>query len=223
MKKFFLSIVAALIAVPTFAQYSSGGFTLSESSVYYGVRLGVTFAGISGESATIAGVALNNDYSSLNTGMTLAGVAGLRLSESTPIFMESGLYYTERGGKKDNETVSLNYLEVPLLIKYGIQATSDIAILPFIGPYFSWGMGGKTKTKGVIDPTNPGSTYTAKHSSYNDNCFTHGDMGFKVGCGAEYNMLYLELAYQAGVANISKADDLTAHGHAITLNFGVNF
>lgn len=215
MKKFFLSIVAALLAVPTFAQFGSGGFSLSESSTYYGVRIGATFAGISGESTTVNGVKVENDFNSLTTGMSLGGVIGLRLSQSIPVFLESGLYYTQRGGKKDETTVKLKYLEIPILIKYGIPVTDDIAVLPFIGPYFSYGIGGKTKTK-----TPAG---TVKESSYNDGLFNHGDMGFKVGCGAEWNMLYLELGYQFGVANIADNDDLSAHGHAIFANFGVNF
>jgi hypothetical protein len=34
MKKFLVAIVAVLFAAPSFAQYSSGGFSLSESTVY---------------------------------------------------------------------------------------------------------------------------------------------------------------------------------------------
>src|SRR3712207_8782331 len=76
--------------------------------------------------------------------MTLGGVVGVRCSNSVPVFVESGLYYTERGGKKGSVKTSLNYLEIPVLIKYGFKATEGIAILPFIGPYFSYAIGGKT-------------------------------------------------------------------------------
>jgi hypothetical protein len=50
-------------------------------------------------------------------------------------------------------------------------------------------------------------------------------MGFKIGCGAEYNMLYAELGYQLGVANIAKENplDQDAKGHAFYFNVGVNF
>ena len=53
MKKFFLSIVAAILAVPALAQYSSGGFSLSESSVYYGLRLGMNVSTITGKYAAL--------------------------------------------------------------------------------------------------------------------------------------------------------------------------
>ena len=187
MKKFFLSIVAALLAVPTFAQIGSGGFSVSETSVYYGVRLGMNIS-------TITGKYIDADS---KVGMTLGGVLGLRVSETTPVFLESGLYYSGRGAKDLN----LNYLELPILIKYGIQATDNIALLPFIGPYFSLGISGKYK---YTDAT---------------------DMGFKLGCGIEYNMLYAEAGYQFGVTDIAKDNPLDngAHTGNLFINIGVNF
>ncbi len=213
MKKFLAAIVAVLFAAPSFAQYSSGGFSLSESSLYYGLRLGVNFAGIGG------------DYVDLGTktGMNLGGVVGLRLSDTTPVFLESGLYYTERGAKKDKEKVGLTYFELPVLIKYGIQVSDDIAVLPYIGPYFSYGIAGKGKITNPNKSAFPAEDVPFSKSSYKK--FKHWDMGFKIGCGAEYNKLYAEIGYQFGVANIAKenpADD-DAKGHALYLNLGVNF
>lgn len=208
MKKFLVAIMVVLMAAPSVAQTSSGGFRINESSVYYGIRLGLNIAGIGG------------DYIDLDskTGMNLAGVVGLRLSDTTPLFIESGLYYTERGAKKDKAKVGLTYLELPLLIKYGIQATDDISVLPYVGPYFSYGIAGKQKIPADL---NDGEAYN--RSSYKH--FNHWDMGFKIGCGAEYDKLYAELGYQFGVANIAKENpaDLDASGHALYLNIGVNF
>jgi hypothetical protein len=48
-------------------------------------------------------------------------------------------------------------------------------------------------------------------------------MGFKLGCGFEYNMLYLEVAYQLGVANIADDSDFTTHANQLSINLGVNF
>ena len=208
MKKIILAIMAVLFAAPSFAQYSSGGFSLSESSLYYGIRLGANFSGISGDAG---------DGWGTKTGINLAGVVGLRVSDTTPVFLESGLYYTERGAKKDKNKVGLTYLELPILIKYGIQATDDIAVLPYIGPYFSFGIAGQTKLGAYGD-----NDAVYKKSSYKD-YFNHADMGFKIGCGAEYNKLYAEIGYQLGVANISKVDDVDGHGHAFYINLGVNF
>ena len=204
MKKIFSAIVALLLAAPSFAQFASGGFELDKENVYYGARMGLALGSMSGD----------HDATGLKAGLTLGGVIGLRLSSSAPVFLESGLYYTQRGGKDGDYKMNLKYLEIPVLIKYGIKATDDIAILPFIGPYFSYGIGGKATS---FDEQGK----KTKSSSYN--IVNHGDMGFKVGCGAEYNMLYLEAGYQFGVANIADDDDLSIHSNALFINFGVNF
>lgn len=219
MKKLLVSIFAMLVAAPSFAQFSSGGFELDKNNMYYGIRLGITSASISGESATVNGVTLSNDLGA-KVGMTLAGVVGLRVSDTTPVFLESGLYYTERGGKEGNVTVGYNNLEIPILIKYGIKATDDIAILPFIGPYFSYAFSGKTKYED--------GALTAKVGTFDEKKAPTGglkraNMGFKIGCGAEYNKLYLEIGYQLGVTNICKNDNLSAHSNALFANFGINF
>lgn len=208
-RKLLAVIVAIMVAVPTFAQYSSGGFRLDEENLYYGVRIGMNVSTINGDTQYFTS-------DGTKAGMTLGGVIGLRLSDTTPIFLESGLYYTEKGGKGDdtkqesekmNTTTSLNYLEIPVLVKYGFKANDDIALLPFFGPYFDVAIGGKT----------------AKHSAFNEGYFKRSDVGFKLGCGMEYNMLYLELGYQFGLSNISKSEDFSAHNGAFFANFGVNF
>lgn len=205
MKKFFSAIVAMMLAAPAFAQFSSGGFELDKQNLYYGVRLGMTVADLGGDADTDSKV-----------GMTLGGVIGLRVSQSTPVFLESGLYYTERGAKD----VGYSNLEIPLLIKYGIKATDEIAILPFVGPYFARACWGKTKT---FDEE---AGKTVKVGTFDEKKWTglkRLNMGFKVGCAAEYNKLYMEVGYQFGVSNISKVDDLTFRSNAFFANFGVNF
>ena len=207
MKKFLFFFVAALMTIPSFAQFTSGGFEIDKDNIYYGIRFGGTLASISSDTK----------YAEMGTklGMTLGGVIGIRLSSSVPVFLESGLYYTERGGKEGKYTCGYNNLEIPLLIKYGFKASDQIAVLPFIGPYFAQAISGKTK----IDGVKVGTFDEKKWMGLN-----RFNMGFKIGCGAEYNKLYLELGYQFGVNNVSKADELDGiHSNAFFANFGVNF
>lgn len=204
MKKIFTAIVAMMLAVPSFAQFASGGFELDKQNLYYGARFGLALGNLSGD----------NDASGMKAGVTLAGVVGLRLSHTAPVFLESGVYYTQRGGKDGDYKVNMNCLEVPILVKYGIKATDEISILPFVGPYFALGVSGQYEYK---DPQGN----KVKNSSYD--ILNRNDMGFKLGCGAEYNMLYLELAYQFGIANIADNDNLSIHANQLSINFGVNF
>ena len=210
MKKVFVAIVALFCSVTSFAQYSSGGFSLDEENLYWGVRFGLSNASMGGDLGLGA-----------KAGMTLGGVVGLRASDSTPVFIESGLYYTERGGKDGNfgvNKVGYNNLEVPIVVKYGVKATDDIAILPFFGPYFSYAVSGKTKQAGEHVSV---GTFDEKKALTGG--LKRANMGFKLGCGAEYNKLYVELGYQFGVTNICKDDNLSSHSNALFVNFGVNF
>ena len=201
MKKFLIAIVACMFAAPSFAQFSSGGFSLDEEHLYWGVRLGVNFSSISGDIESDKG----------RTGFVLGGVVGLRVSDSSPVFLESGLYYSERGGKDSKSSKvdafdpnlpdgHLNYLEIPVLIKYGVTAENNIAILPFIGPYLSLGVSG------------------------NYRYLKHPEVGLKVGCGVEWNNLYAEALYQFGLSNIADAKgEPSSHGHSLGINIGINF
>ena len=105
--------------------------------------------------------------------------------------------------------MTLKNLEIPIVVKYGIKVSDDIALMPFLGPYFSWGVGGRIKDDKI----------DYDESSYN---VVNHDMGVKLGCGIEYDMLYLEAGYQIGVANIADGKG-TIHSNAFLLNFGINF
>lgn len=209
MKKLFTAIVAALFAVPSFAQIHSGDFSLNETSVYYGIRLGMNASTFSGDA----------DMSRLDakTGLTLAGTVGLRMSDVvTPLFLESGLYYTQYGAKENKDEVNLNYFEIPILIKAGFELQNDMALLPFIGPTFGLGIAGKKKG------------YDENGDFYSKSSFGKGkclrpDAAIKMGCGFEWNVVYLELGYRFGLANIYDSDEFTLHNNAFFANIGVNF
>ncbi len=202
MKKFFAMIAMVVLSAPSFAQYSSGGFTLDEENLYYGVRIGLNVASFGGDDLGLGS----------KVGMNLAGVIGLRVSNSAPVFLESGLYYSEKGGKEDNVTVSYNNLEIPILVKYGFKASDNIAVLPFLGPTFGYAIKSKTSIKGG-----------AGEFSSDLLKMRRPNMGFKLGVGAEYDNIYLELGYQFGITNITKLDDATVRANNFFMNFGVNF
>lgn len=208
MKKFLVAIVAVLFAAPSFAQYSSGGFTLSESTVYYGARVGLNVSTLTGDKTSDA---------KAKAGMNLGGVVGLRISDATPIFLESGLYFTMCGAKGEGKNeINLNYLEIPVLFKYGIQATDDIAVLPYLGPTFRFGVGGSMKE-------DDGTGNVDSYASFKSDRYSRPDVGMKIGCGVEYTKLYLEMGYQFGITNILDSDNNAQHNGAFFVNFGVNF
>ncbi len=222
MKKFLLAVTALFCSMSSFAQVAAGEFSVDETSIYYGVRLGGNISYISGDQETL----------SSKGGWTFGGVLGIRVSDVTPLFIESGLYFTQLGAKKDRDEINLDYLEIPVLLKAGFEIEDDIAVLPFIGPVFSLGVGGKTKGY-YEDATNTRtfhsvSSYSNRSIEGNSNTFLRQeylrpDVGLKLGCGAEWNMLYVEIGYRFGIANILNSNEFSQHNNALYANVGVNF
>ena len=53
--------------------------------------------------------------------------------------------------------------------------------------------------------------------------FERFDGGLRMGCGLSYDLLYAELGYDLGLANISHDDFDTSHTGALMLTVGLNF
>lgn len=158
------------------------------------------------------------DGGNAQTGLNVGAVVGIALSDRAPVFFETGLYYTEKGGKKKLDdgkkmTYDLNYLEVPLTVKYAYPIDDHFSIQPFAGGYLACGVGGKIKNyrEREADP------------SFSSDRFKRFDGGLRLGCGVAYDMFYADLTYDVGLANICHDEFDTSHNGCLTLNFGVNF
>jgi hypothetical protein len=230
MKKFLLSAIAVLlVAAPSSAQYRRYGRPTTHyrseyrngryasydyfNSTYYGFRLGFGVSTVNSDSKIL-------DSNSSQTGLNAGFVIGTRLTPSAPLFFESGLYYTEKGGESNYKgskfTYGLNYLEVPLLLKYKAPVARDVSIEPFFGGFLACGVGGKIKDY------DQRQAYDSFNSDYNDN-FNRFDGGIKLGCGASFQMFYLEASYDIGLANVGKDNFDDTRTGCFNLTFGVNF
>ncbi|MCR4854339.1 MAG: PorT family protein [Prevotella sp.] len=232
MKKLFLTSLACLLALlPLQAQNyqrsryynphsgrldyrhgrSTGTWRGGSNYYYYGLRIGPSFSTVSSDDPYL-------DGSSMKTGLNVGMATGFNINR-TPLFFETGLYYTEKGGKGkadgDRFTYNLNYLEVPLVLKYDVYMGNNFSIQPFLGGYLACGVGGKIKDFGAREA----------YSSFSDSpySFQRFDGGVRMGCGIQYDMLYLDLTYDLGLANVSHDDFDESSNSALMLNFGLNF
>lgn len=216
MKKILIAIICAAISIPAAAQYETDyGRTTAKSDPdyyqnYYGLRLGLNVATVNSDDSRL-------DGGSAKTGLNIGAVAGFLLTPSVPVYLETGLYYSERGGKGYVEgskfTYSLNYLKVPIVVKYKYDIDGSFSVQPFAGGYLALGVSGKVKNYDERE------TY----SSFSENFFKRFDGGLKIGCGAEYNVIYAELGYDLGLANICHSDFDSSHTGCFYINAGVNF
>lgn len=179
---------------------------------FFGFRLGPAFTTVNSDDKYL-------DGSDVKAGLNVGMAAGFSVMPRGPLYLETGLYYTEKGGKGnvagDKFTYNLNYLEMPLVMKYYIDIDRYCSIQPFLGGYVACGIGGKIKDFGE----------RAAYNSFSDSpySFRRMDAGLRTGCGLQIDMFYAELSYDLGLANICKDDFDTSKNGALMLSLGVNF
>ena len=184
--------------------------TNSWTDTYYGLRIGLALSSVSSDDACL-------DGSGVATGVNMGVVAGFQLAPSAPIYFETGLSYTEKGGRGhyngNKFTYDLDYLEVPLLLKYDYRSAPDLSVQPFIGGYVACGVGGKVKDFG----------HRQAVSSFDEDFFKRFDGGLRIGCGLQFSHLYAEVAYDIGLSNICHDSFNSSRNGCLLLNCGVNF
>lgn len=182
---------------------------------YVGIRVGPSFTTVNSDQPEL-------DGGSSKTGLNVGLAVGTAISNHAPLFLETGIYYTEKGGKGLHDgskfMYNLDYLEIPLLFKYRHAFDSHFKIEPFFGGYFAVGVGGKIKNFGAREA----------YSSFGDGAldqpqFKRLDGGLKMGCGISYDMFYAEVGYDLGLSNICHDYFDTSKNSALTVNLGVNF
>lgn len=188
-----------------------GDNVFNRNEPYFGFRIGPTFSYVNSDDSRLDG---GNWQSGLNVG----AVVGIPLTDRQPLYLETGLFYNEKGGKKNlssgkKMTYDLNYLEIPVVLKYRYHVDSHLTIEPQVGGYFGIGVSGKIKNFEDREA----------EKSFNKSNFRRTDGGIRLGCGIGYDMFYADLTYDIGLANICHDTFDTSHNGALTLNIGVNF
>ncbi len=220
MKRMIITLMSLVLTMTAFAQYGRPHFRTQSAyssyhhdaavDVYYGLRLGAAFATVSSDDKYLNG-------GSMKTGLDVGAVIGFQLGYRSPVAFETGLSYVEKGGEgKYNGskfTYGLNYLEIPLIIKYAIGIDRLFSVQPFLGGYIAAGVGGKIKDFGQRQA----------YSSFDNEGFKRFDGGIRVGCGVQYDFLYAELGYDIGLANISHDYFDTSRTGSLFATIGVNF
>lgn len=194
--------------------YGVGNSWLDSGDMYYGLRIGPSFSKVNSDDAEL-------DGGNWQTGLNLSVIMGIPLTSEMPLYIETGLSYTEKGGKKKvtslegkkKMTYDLNYLEIPIVLKYIYDIDGHFTVQPYFGGYLACGISGKIKNYGERKAFN----------SFSDDAFQRFDGGLRFGIGAGYEMFYADLAFDLGLSNICHDMFDTSHNRSLKLNFGVNF
>ena len=192
---------------PYRSRYSNG---FHYNDAYFGLRLGMSLASVRTADPYL-------DGGRVKAGLNIGAVGGFQLGRYVPLYFETGLYYLEKGGRGRDDsytfTYGLHYLEVPFLFKYRIDVTPWTSVQPFAGLYGAVGVAGHIKDFGMRQA----------YSSFDDEGFRRWDGGLRLGLGLQWQHLYVEMAYDVGLANISHDYFDTAHTGAFFATVGVNF
>jgi hypothetical protein len=164
--------------------------TFAQSPVSFGLKGGVNLANLNGDNFSDADV-----RSGLNIGVVLE--FSLPLS---PIGIESGLYYSQKGASNEDlgvtSTLKTDYLEVPVLAKLSFGPPGPIKPHLLAGPY----LGFLLNSEAVEESGGASSTIDFKDST-ND-----VDFGLTGGIGLDVNMglatLSLQARYSLGLTEV---------------------
>ncbi|MCD8318904.1 MAG: PorT family protein, partial [Paraprevotella sp.] len=156
-------------------------------------------------------------------------IYGNKLGNGLPFFLETGLFYTEKGAKIQAwdelgyRKCTLRYLEVPLVLKYKLDTNiDDFSVQPFFGGFMAVGVGGNMKDY----------DYRTQNSPFGTSRYKRFDAGLRVGCGIAFQNFYFEMGDDIGLFNIAGRNYAEYNydnfdGHIRTGNFimsvGVNF
>jgi hypothetical protein len=169
MRKLLVVLTAALLSAPAV------GFAQAPS---FGIKGGLNLANVGGKDVE------DVDY---KAGLNLGGFVSIPAGAMFAIQPEA--LFSQKGTKDGNDKVSLNYLEVPVLLKLSPSLPGD-----FVRPIFFAG-----PSAGILL-----SAKDADGDNMKDG-LKSADFGLVIGGGVEFGKLSLDARYNLGLSSIDKA------------------
>jgi hypothetical protein len=116
----------------------------------------------------------------------------------------------------EEETIAPSFIEIPVNVVYKFGSGS-IKFFLNAGPYFAYGIGGKTKYGG--------ESANIKFGSGDNDDLKPLDFGLNLGAGVEINNFIISAHYELGLANLVPAptDNAEAKNRVIGISIGYLF
>ena len=193
MKKVIFALLALMLATGAMAQQK-----FYEQSI--GVRAGLNISKMKTDGVTY----------DANGGFHVGGVYQRLLTKKAPIYLETGLYLSQKGYKVDGANkCNAYYLEVPLLVNYKFVAGKEFTLYPSAGFYYGLGVGGKVKTMGE------------KIDTFSDNGLERSDFGVRASFTGEWRQFLLSAGYDYSLFDAGKVGKMKHR--TFFLSVGYNF
>ncbi len=204
----------------------SGTSPLQENRIRIGLRGGLNLAKLGGDASDYSKHDLLN-----KTGFHVGVIADLPLYGR--FWLQPGIFLSAKGMKarleqgevygnqynyyREEQNMRMLFLEVPVLVSYHYDLGNEVQLQVATGPYFAYGIDGKTTTEwertekmfgNYFYRSGTTETKTFRYDAEADTEAGRGagmkrfDMGWNIGAGITFRQIYLGLSYELGFLNL---------------------
>lgn len=146
------------------------------------------------------------------------------LIDSTPLYLETGLYLLGKGYKikgYNNSNTKLWYVQIPFILNYHIHLNDAIYFEPNAGFYYAYAFDGRRKYEGK------------KINVIDEKQIKKSDFGFSCGLGLSIHQFHIGTKYELGFLNLAKSKKSEIYkqelgydklrNHSFSIYIGYNF
>lgn len=143
------------------------------------------------------------------------------------VYVDGAVLFTSKGAKMDfgdlgSQKINSNYLEIPIHIGYKYAINDNFNVFGSFGPYFAFGIGGKTKVE-ELDYTDDDELIrvSEKYDTFGDDGLKRFDLGLGLRVGVEINKRYqVSLGYDFGLTETYKSEFEPSDENYEEMDFG---
>ncbi len=118
------------------------------------------------------------------------------LSKRFPLYLETGLLFSQTGCKNFNDDkINAYILQIPIMINYKFPLAKNLSVYPSAGFYLSMGLGGKIE-----------DSYRQTQTFGEDGNLTRTDFGFKTGITLLWRKILLSAGYELGFNDLNRSE-----------------
>lgn len=192
--------------------------TLTSSKIMWNIKAGLGLANFRGDA----------DDTSMKLGWKIG--VGMEIPLAGNWLLMPSLEYKQKGyklteeedyGYKDEEKVTMHYLQLPIMVGYRVGFNDNMGMTLKAGPYLAYALKGKGKYESIYD----GITEKESYNFFDEWDATRFDCGISVGVDFEYKRFVIGAEADFGFVDLLKKDesDMKLYNTAVFFSVGYKF
>lgn len=214
--KYYLSVCLLACSTMASAQFANSG---SNSTIGTTTNTAETWSGLRVSYKPIT-MEMDDEEEDM-TAFSIDYVFSFKLSETTPLFLETGIGYQyaswDESYDEESMEIMLHSLNIPLNVGYKHQFNNDISIMPFAGINLRGNLvGNMVYEDDYYDEEEEVDLFDDDDM---DDPWKRFQIGWQIGVGLNFNKFYAGISYGGDFSEI--ADEVKLKSTSITV--GLNF